>query len=196
MDGRRLILAFLIIVGVIGISVAIFSVDWGGEDSALKDALKPVNIADYSSTNIQTRMTVRGPINSAQEHQDLQITVGRDGVMGELLGNYDGSVLRTEVTGGNEKAYKDFLSALHNAAFTAVKRPQPAGLQYDGACSNGKRYTFEFLGGDSSTPASAWATNCSKKEGNFAGELTVVKNLFNAQLPEDQYDALTNDTEF
>lgn len=195
MNGRRIILAIGAVAFVIIISIAIFSIDWGGSGSPIKDVVRPVNISDFATTDTKVTMSVRGPINSNQEHQDMRITVGRDQTIGELLSGYQGSVVRTEQTGNNSQSYKDFLSALHNAGFTKLQLP-PKDLQYDGACPKGMRYTFEFTNGGPDAPKSSWATSCGKKEGTFAGDLSLVKTLFNAQIPEAQLEALTDDSEF
>lgn len=194
MNWRRLILAIGVVGAVVIASIVIFSIDWGG-NSAIQDAIKPVNIADYSTTDVKVRMSIRGPVNNNQEHQDMQITVGRDSNFGELFSGYQGTVVRAEQTANNPTSYKDFLSALHNAEFTKLKL-SPRGLQYDGVCPTGKRYTFEFLDGGDDTPASSWATSCAKKEGTFDGDISTVKSLFNAQIPKAQLKALTIDTDF
>lgn len=194
MNGRRLLLGIGVLAFVVIISIAIFSINWGG-NTPTADPTKDVNIADYASTATQVRMTVRGPVNSDQQHEELEITVGRDLAIGKLIAGYQGNTARTEQTSSNTQAYKTFLSALHNAAFTKKQTPAK-GLQYDGACAKAKRYTFEFLNGGSDAPESLWATTCSKKDGNFGGNLILVKNLFNAQIPEEQFKALTENSEF
>lgn len=193
MNGKRLVLGIGVVAFVIIVSIAIFSIDWGG--GVAKENVQPTNIATFADTDTQVRMIVRGPIDSNQEHQEFQITVGRNTTIGDLLTGYEGVVAKSEQTANNAASYKAFLSALHNAKFTKQQLP-PRELQYDGACANGLRYTFTFIGEGSNVPASSWATSCAKKEGTFAGNLSDVKNLFNAQLPEGQFDALTEDTDF
>lgn len=195
MNGRRLILAIGVVAFVVIISIAIFSIDWGGSNNPVKNALKPVNIADYSTTDVQVRMSVRGPIVNNQEHEQMVMTVGRDQTIGQLQSGYQGNVTRTEQTGNNNVSYQAFLSALHNSGFTKEKLA-PTGIQYEGACPNGKRYTFEFINGGKDAPKSTWATSCGKKIGTFDGDLSMVRNLFAAQLPKDQLDTLTADTQF
>lgn len=189
MNGKRLLLAIGVVAFVIIVSIAIFSIDWGGGGGG-PIGKKPVNIADYATTDVQVRMSVRGEINNNQEHEDMTITVGRDQTVANLLTGYEGAVKLSESTGNNPVSYKAFLSALHNESFTKEKLP-PAGIQYDGACPNGKRYTFEFLNGGDDAPKSLWATTCGKKVGTFDGDLTAVKNLFEAQVPSNQLKTLT-----
>ncbi len=195
MNGRRLLLIIGVIIFIIIVSIAIFKVDWGGGNKPIQEAFKEVNIADYSDTATQVRMSVRGSVNSDADHEELQITVGRTETVGYLFQGYQGNITRTQQTGSNSTAYKTFLSALHNAKFTVTQKSE-RDLQYDGACPGGKRYTFEFINGGSDTPKSTWATSCSKKDGTFAGDITLVRNLFRDQLPKDQYEALTDDTDF
>ena len=194
MNGRRLILAIGVVVFVVIVSIIIFRIDWGGS-KAVQEIVRPVNIADYADTDVKVLMSTRSYINSNQEHQVLNITVGRDQTVGELINGYQGDVVRTERTGSNPTSYRAFLSALHNAQFTKSQLP-PTGVQYDGVCPTGSRYTFEFIGAGEDGPASLWATSCGKKIGNFACNLSGVKKLFNAQLPKEQFEALTADTPF
>jgi len=195
MDGRRLLLIIGVIIFIIIISIAIFKVDWGGGNKPIQDAFKEVNISDYSDTNTQVRMSVRGPVNSDQEHQDLKITVGRSETIGQLLQGYQGNITRTQQTANNSASYKIFLSALHNAEFTKTQTPE-RDLQYDGACPTGSRYTFEFINAGTDAPKSTWATTCSKKDGTFGGDVSMVRNLFRDQLPKEQFEALTDHTDF
>jgi len=195
MNGKRILLAIGVVAFVIIVSIAIFSIDWSGSDTPDKDAIKPVNIADYSTTDVTVRMSVRGPVNNNQEHEQMQVTVGRDQTIGELINGYQGKVVRTEQTGNNPESYKAFLSALHNSEFTVLQLP-PKGIQYNGACPKGVRYTFEFINAGPDAPKSSWATSCGKKIGTFGGDLSAVKSLFNVQIPDDQLDALTKDTPF
>jgi len=194
MNGRRLVLAIGVVLFVIIVSIIIFSIDWGGSRPARDAINKPVNISDYANTDVRVRMSVRGIINSNQEHEQMQITVGRSTAVAELISGYQGSVVRVQQTPSNQDSYKAFLSALHNSSFTDEKLSQP-GLQYDGACPNGQRFTFEFLGGED-LPEPLWATSCSKKEGTFNGNLSGVRSLFNAQIPKAQLDTLTDDSQF
>jgi len=195
MNSKRLVLAIGVVIFVIITSILIFSIDWGGSRTPVKDIIQPVNIADFADTNVQVRMNIRGPINNNQEHEDLQITVDRDNTIGELISGYQDGVSRSQETSNNIESYKAFLSALHNSNFTKSQLPLK-GIQYDGACPKGYRYTFEFLGGGADVPKSSWATSCSKKIGTFAGELPQVKSLFQAQLPKVQFKALTAKSQF
>jgi len=192
MNGRRIILAFIVVAFVVIFSILIFSIDWGG--GSRPPVVRQVNISDLANTDTKVRMTARNIINNNQEHQQLEVIVGRDSTVGTLINGYQGNVVRTEQTTSNQEAYQAFLSALHNADFTSQQIP-PKGVQYDGACPKGTRYTFEFIGGKD-TPKSTWATSCGKKIGNFAGDLSLTRALFRAQLPEAQFRALTNDTQF
>jgi hypothetical protein len=194
MNGKRILLAIGVVILVILATILIFSVDWGGSDRSVKDGIKPVNIADFATTDTQVRISARGPVQNNQEHEAMTITVGRSEAVGVLFTGYEGQVSRTEQTASNEIAYKSFLSALHNSSFTAIQRP-PRDIQYDGACPKGTRYTFEFIGGNN-LPPSTWATTCGKKTGTFAGDLSTTLLLFQRQLPSAQYKALTTGTDF
>lgn len=191
MDAKRLLLAVGVVAFVVIVSVAIFKIDWGGGSTPVVDLGKKTELIDYASTGAQVRVTARGPIISNQEHQDIQITVGQTETVGLLMSGYQGTVAQTQKTPNNQASFKDFLSALQNANFTRVKLPR-TDQQYDGACSDGTRYTFEFINAGADAPGSTWATSCSKKDGTFDGDLSEVKKLFSNQLPEDQFDDLTN----
>lgn len=195
MNGRRVILAVIIMVAIVLISIAIFSIDWGGNNGDETTEVAAVNIADFATTDVEVQMAIRGPINADQTHEDMSITVGRSQTVGELLSGYQNSVVRTETTPNNETSYKAFLSALHNASFLA-RQTAPKGLQYDGVCAKGFRYTFTFIGNGNTVPPSSWTTSCSTKYGTFAGDFSTVKTLFNAQLPKEQLNALTDDSQF
>lgn len=195
MNGKRLILVVGLILFIVVASIVIFSIDWGGSDTPIDGDLRPVTISDYANTTTKVRMTIRGPVNSDEEHEDLQITVGSDDTTGEIISGYEGTVGRSQLVPNNPSSYKTFLSALSNSGFLSRQLP-PRGVQYDGACPKGLRYTFEFLSDDTLAPRSTWATSCSERMGTFAGQLLTVKNLFYAQIPKEQFDQLTDDTQF
>jgi hypothetical protein len=183
-----------VVAFVVIISIAIFKIDWGGS-KPIREAVRPINIADYADTDVRVRMSTRSNIINDEEHESLQITVGRDQTVGELMTGYQGNVIRTEQTSNNPTSYRAFLSALSNVSFTNSQLPPP-GVQYDGACPSGRRYTFEFLNAGPDAPRSLWATSCGPKIGTFDGDLNPTKNLFNTQLPKEQYEALTVNSQF
>ncbi len=189
-----MILALGVVGFIILVSFLIFSIDWGGSRGSILDPTQS-SITDYADSDVKVRMSIRGAIKSDQEHQQLVITVGNDQTVGELINGFQGNVVRIEQTPGNSDSFRSFLSALHNADFTKEKLPDPR-VQYDGACANRLRYTFEFIGSDENTPKSLWATSCRRSDGSFDGKLDDIVKLFNEQLPREQYKALRTGTEF
>ncbi len=195
MDVRRLIAIFVTIIVVIFGTIMIFSIDWGGSKKEKEQEKTAIVLTDYAQSNATVSLYMRGNVNSDKEHQDLRITVGRDESKAELINGYQNNVIKTESTANNPNSYRTFLSALLNSGITKTQQA-PKGVDTEGACPTGDLYRFSFADFPDPSPSDTWATSCGKKVGTFAGNLASVKSLFINQIPEDQYDSLTENTDF
>ncbi len=195
MDVRRLIAIFVTIIVVIFGTILIFSIDWGGSKKEKEQEKTAIVLTDYAQSEATVSMYIRGDVNSDKEHQDLRITVGRDEAKAELINGYQNNVKKTETTPSNPNSYRTFLSALINSGITKTQ-PALKGIDAEGACPTGNLYRFSFADFPDPSPGDSWATSCGKKMGTFGGSLASVKSLFIDQIPEDQFDRLTENTDF
>lgn len=181
----------LVIIG----GMIIFSIDWGGSgnDKAKVTTVKP--LTDFAATDARMRMSVRGPVVSNKEHQELSITVGHDSVDAVVFSGYQEKVLKNQSFNNNFDAYSVFLSALIGAGFTSRQVGNP-NINVPGTCPSGRLYTFEVIDTreDENPPESAWVSSCSSKLGTYGGSLANTRRLFENQVPD--YNKFTSKTDF
>lgn len=182
------IIAFVIIGGLI-----IFAIPWGGSGDE-KETKQQTVLTDFAKTGASAQLQVRGSVTNDKEHQELTISVNRDEVVATVFKGYDFTELKTTRNSNNKESYEVFLSALYNAGFTLRQKPRQ-GVSIPGICPSGELYNYSLVNVTSDgAPKPAWATNCSKKDGDFAGSITSVNKLFEDQVVE--FDEFTLGTEF
>jgi hypothetical protein len=134
----------------------------------------------YATTDAQARLTIDGPVNADQNHQIVQITVGKDLVTYQQIQGYQGHAVNTLTFANNENAYANFLLALARAGFTNGSN-DPSLQDERGYCPLGDRYIFQFTQ-DGTDIERYWATNCGNPK-TYLGNLNLTLDLFQAQVP-------------
>lgn len=178
---RPLIGIALVLLIIIG-GFLIFNIPWGGNaDRPVSDFRFENQLIDYADTNVVTRMTASGEINSDRDHREIIISVSRGSVVAEVVQGYDGNVIRRERYSNNTNAYRSFLAGLKAVRFTDTQTTTNNNVL--GACPLGQRYYFELFD-STQTEFESWATNCSKDDGTFDGNLSETRQLFRAQVPD------------
>lgn len=140
-------------------------------------------LVDYANTGSQVRLTIDGPINADQDHQEVQITVNQNIVTYAQLQGYDGSVANEQQFVNSESAYTVFLHALALAGFTEGNTSSALSDER-GYCALGDRYIFELIEGGQDLER-FWATDCGGTK-TYEGNLALTLSLFEAQVPNYQ----------
>jgi hypothetical protein len=179
----RYFIGFLITVGLI-ILLIILLVGGGGK-SKVPQTHK--TLPSYATSDAVARLTIDGPINAAQSHEQVQITVGRDEVVYDQFKGYDGAVVKQQTYDSTQNAYSNFLYALSHAGFTLGTKNTAQTGDERGQCPLGSRYVFE-LQQDGQDVERFWATSCGKPK-TYEGNLSLTLQLFKDQVPD--YSQLT-----
>lgn len=153
--------------------------------SGSKQPGSQTRLTDYAATDTVMRMTIEGPVNADQDHRSLSVTVGRAQNEFRLFQGYQGEVLTEQSYGNNETGYADFLRAIQLQGFNKGN-PDPKRADDRGVCPLGKRIRFEIITG-SDTVQSFYTTTCGS--GTFGGSSSVIRRLFQKQIPD--YSKLT-----
>ena len=177
----RYILAFLITVGLI---VLVFILILKGFKSSPAPVQTP--LVSYANTNTVAQMTIDGPINADQNHEEIQVDVSQFQTQMTIMKGYQGSVVSTKTYLNNQTAYAVFLRALQVAGFSKGNT-SPASRDERGFCPGGNRYIFELNNGSKQIER-FWTTSCGG-QGTFEGRATTVEALFRDQIPD--YNSLT-----
>jgi hypothetical protein len=183
----RYFVAFMIALGLL--FLVVFLLFHSG--SKPKVQLTPKTLDSYATTDAEAVLTIDGPINAAQNHQQVRITVSRDDVTFEQLQGYDGNVVNMQSYANTENAYTVFLFSLAHAGFTKGDN-NPALSDERGFCALGDRFIFQ-LQQDGQDIERYWSTSCGNSK-TYLGSPSLTINLFQAQVPD--YSKLTQDITF
>lgn len=147
---------------------------------------KPVVLTEYQNTDATVTLTTEGRIVAEEDHRVIRITVSRNSRLIEIIKGYQGGVERSQLLPNTEAAFSDFLSALQVAGFTSVDRASRSKSEA-GVCPTGQRFIYE-LRSNQEELIRTWSTSCSGGQGNFKGRDSLVRQLFNLQIPDyEQY---------
>lgn len=173
----RYFIGFLITIGLV--ILLIFLLFHGG-GTPPKVKVTPKTLVSYASTNAEARLTIDGPVNADQLHQQIRITVNSTEVTYEQIQGYDGSVVNQQQFTSGQSAYDVFLHALNHAGFTLGNNAKSLSDER-GYCALGDRYIFE-LRQDGKDIERYWATTCGKPK-TYLGSLGLTLSLFQKQVP-------------
>lgn len=172
----RYFLAFLITLLLI--FLLIFLLFHGGGKPKIPLTTKTLH--SYASTDAEVQMTIDGPVNANQNHQQVRIIVGRDNVTFEQLQGYDGNVTNMQTYGNTQNAYVAFLFSLARAGFSKGN-VDPNSSEERGLCPLGERYVFQ-LTQDGKDIERYWVTSCGGPA-TYLGVPDLTISLFKAQVP-------------
>jgi hypothetical protein len=144
-------------------------------------------LSDYANRDGRVRYTIDGRINAREDHRTIVITVSRTERMLEIYQGYENDVLRRETFVNSEGAYSTFLRALESAGFSQERETDIHN--YTGICPQGRRHVYELLDGPEEIMRT-WDTSCSRRLGSFDGNSSLVRQLFQRQIPD--YSRLTS----
>jgi hypothetical protein len=135
-------------------------------------------------------LLVDTPTNIDQDHRQLKITVSGTMNQIQVIQGYQDSVMSTQSFTNNTAAYGAFLQTLQLMNFS---KGRISSANYQGYCPQGERYVFSFSNGNGNGNLfSYWTTSCGS-QGTFAGQLGPTLQQFESQIPQTQYDQLTQD---
>lgn len=162
----------------------------GDVSTSVQTGKKQVILADYEEKPATVILTIRGEVRGDDERRGIRITVSSPERVLEVLRGYNETVESRQTFANNANAYINFLSALEAAGFTreqatVIKDDRgicPLGLRYDYKLQDGSQEVFRF-----------WNTSCSSKQGSFGGNGSLVRRLFENQIPD--YRKLTRQVE-
>lgn len=176
----RYFIGFLLTIGLI-ILLIVLLVGGGGSSNnpQVGNTAKP--LVSYAGTDAQVKLTIDGPINADQTHQQVRITVNKDQATFEQVGGYNGNVVNTKTYTNNQNSYANFLRALGLAGYTKGDTTKTLSDER-GYCPSGDRYVFELQQGGNELQR-FWATGCGGTK-TYLGSLGQTLNLFEAQIPD------------
>lgn len=180
MKAVKTILIILVSIGLIWLVVLLFSKAFSPTSSTTSTStVQQKSLSSYATTDAVTAMYIDGPVRVNQEHMSLRISVSRSQTQAELIRGFDGQVEKQEVFENNSESYTNFLKSLDKAQFDrAVKKT--ISKDERGFCPLRNRFVYTIDQGSKSI-FRGWTSTCGI--GNFAGNQTLVRQLFLMQIP-------------
>lgn len=177
--------AVLAIIVVAFLSIIFVASKGGKSSTSTSSTAKKVTIgkrlATQNDLNMKVSMTMQGKLTGDDTFRSVRITVDANERLIEVLSGYNGTVELNQSFGNNQAALVTFLYALDNAGFTNTQK----GMYKDsrGVCPKGNVYQYTYTAQDG-VPHDSWSTSCKRMDGTFAGDATVIKQLFQAQITD------------
>lgn len=172
----RYFIGFVATIGlIILLIILLFS---GGGKSKLPATHKALD--SYATTDATVSMTIDGPINADQNHNQIQVVVSNSNATFEQIKGYQGNVVNLQNYANNVDAFTNFLFALERIGFTNGNNSS-ALKDERGYCPLGDRYIFE-LQQDGQTLERYWVTSCGGTK-TYLGSLDTTSQLFQNQIP-------------
>jgi len=178
----RYIIAFFVALGLLFV-VLILLFNNSGKP---KVVITPKTLDSYASTDAQVVMTIDGPVNASEVHEQVRVAVDSNDVTFEQIQGYDGNAVNSQSYANTENSYKTLLLSLAHAGFTQGNN-DPNARDERGFCALGDRFVFE-LRQDGRDIERYWATSCGKPQ-TYLGSLNLTVTLFQKQVPN--YSDLT-----
>lgn len=178
-----LVLFLIIMIGIIGLSRGDSS-----DDTQQTQTIPDKQLPDYAtSSSAEVVYTVRDQIVGDDEFKSIRITVSRDRRTLDVLDGYTERLESRRTFANNEAAFSEFLWALENAGFTSTRDMKVTDER--GVCSTGYGHLYTAYDSDEELVRS-WSTSCTRKDGTFDGNSSLVRRLFRAQITD--YSKLTS----
>lgn len=182
-----LIITVVVIAALISLGRSLFGGN-GGEQT-----LPQVNVGEQALTNTSTnrsvRVHVRGPIVADENFHSYTILVSPESRKLTTFKGYLYEQLDQELLTNNTQAYEQFVYALDRADMMAGMPAEGEANDTRGICATGSLYEFEVFQGENSVQK-LWTTSCSAKDGTLDASASVLRRLFQKQIPN--FDKITS----
>ncbi|MBL8122328.1 hypothetical protein JNM87_06300 [Candidatus Saccharibacteria bacterium] len=142
------------------------------------------HLSGYARVGTTAQFVIDAPIVLDQEHRTLKISVDSSQSKIELVSGYDGSVVRQDTFPNTVESYGIFLRSLDSLGFTKSKKTSLADER--GQCPLQYRFVYR-LSDFNRDIYRLWSTSCGT--GNFGGQRSSVRTLFQRQIPQKTYDS-------
>lgn len=172
---------FIGFIASIGLLVILIVLIFSGGSSPKKVPKTSKTLDSYATSGGSVVLTIDGPINAEQNHEQVRITVSGDSATFDHIKGYEGGVADTKSYPNNQDAYTNFLFALEKAGFN-LGNTSSSLKDERGFCPLGDRYIFE-LQQDGEELQRFWATNCGGTK-SYLGNVNLTLQLFQNQIPD------------
>lgn len=146
-------------------------------------------LIDYAQQNSTVTLTTVGRVVGVEEQRSVRVAVTPSERRLEIMSGFGETVLSTQSFGNTQVGYESFLAALGGQGFLSSRKTSITDPRSH--CPTGQRYEYKLSEADS-VVSDLWSVSCDKA-GTFAGRTSVVRTLFNGQIPD--YNRLVTDVQ-
>lgn len=176
-----------VILIIIFAVVAFITLGRGNNNTKSSDSKKPVTsrvtrLASYDSNDAASiSWTQQGRIVGDNQFRAIRITVTRRDRTVQVLDGYKLVPLKEQKYGNTPEAFQAFTRALDLANFGKERKVIQADER--GVCPLGNRFIYRATEG-SKEIMRTWSDNCLAADGPYAGNTTLVAQLFKNQITD------------
>lgn len=185
-NGLKVFLATFVVILLLIFGIVLITRGGGSSSDNVTVGGKP-GLVDYAdNTNAEVRYTLEGPINAAEQHRTVRMSVSPTIRQIDVIRGYEGEVIDRKTYDNNSNAYKEFLEALQRAGFTQEKGVK-GNASSAAICPLGNRTHYQLVEkGENRT--NLWSASCA--QGSFGGNASLTTSLFQMQFPD--YGSITS----
>lgn len=170
-----------IIAVIIFVVIAIIIIATSGSHAP---ANKPgVNLVNYNYPGTSVSQTTEGELVGEDQREAVRVTVTQSLVEVDILSGYEENITNTEKFANTPAGYEAFLQGLELAGFIAGRTTTEKYML--GVCPEGQIFTY-ILKSPTKTVTNYWGTSCDSGDGTFAGNASLVQQLFQMQVSNYQ----------
>lgn len=141
-----------------------------------------VKLIDYiEKDDSQVEWTVQGRVVGEDQRRAISISVSDSERRIEILQGYEEQIERSASYPNTQAAFDTFMRALDLAGFSK-ERKVPL-MDERGVCPLGNRHIYTLTDGRD-RPVRLWSASCAPALGPFAGNTSLVQQLFQGQITD------------
>ncbi len=176
------VLMFVAVIVLLFIGFKVIKNLLTGDKPSQTQTAKKVNLLSVPEKDETVQYMIVGPVTGDEQHQSIRIKVNRDFRTIEVLQGFDNEIIKSQETPNTLAGYEAFVAALNGAGFTKTLPPEGRGSE-EQDCPLGRKFIYETAPGTSDEFRS-WSNSCSSKQGTFGGKASLVRTLFQRQIPD------------
>ena len=178
-------------IGIVVLIILIIILLMGGDRNSSGRKTESIVLTNYINSGSEVILTTYGPVVGNESRQSVSLTVTPQNRFFALLQTYELTPVETQTFDNNLTAYSYFMHSLSGLGFSNQRTVKNQDQM--GACPFGHVTVYQLIN-QGKEVLNTWSTNCSAKDGTFAGNAASVARLFQAQYPN--YSDLTQSTSF
>lgn len=182
---RILRFAIFILLFVVVLLLLYFGIRAIGNGLRSDQATAPqqIKLAEFATNGSKVRLINDGPIVAAENRIVITVSITQSQRTIDISPGYNQAPTVSQSFSNNDASYSSFLSALNTAGFTQTKTAL-SNVSRTGSCPLGSRFSYQLIPANKSLRLDSWNNSCSNNQGTIAGNSSLIRSLFQKQIPD------------